>query len=468
MKKFIALLLVAAMAMSLLCVSAFADDSTYTITAPSNGHTYEVYQIFTGDLSAGVLSNVKWGTNGTGTTGAAVDSNTLDALEAAEGTDTEILAEVEKYVSLSNPAYTVASGASVTVPAGYYLIKDVDGALADEESEAYTKYIVKVVGNVTISPKSDVPEVEKKVKDTNDTTGTTTDWQDSADYDIGDSIPYQITATLGDISEYETYWVKFTDTMSSGLTYNNDAKVTLDGKDVTSSFTISCTNNVLTAECSDVKDLGAAEDSKIVVTYTCTLNENAVIGSQGNPNTVYLEYSNNPNKDHDGEHGKTPEDTNIVFTYKVVANKVDETNEPLKGAAFELFKKNAEGTYVSLGEVSGDDTTSFAWTGIDDGDYKIVETKTPAGYNSIDPIEFTVTATHDVLSDNPQLTELLGGDIFKGQVSTGTLSADIVNESGSTLPTTGGMGTTLFYVLGAILALGAGVLLITRKRMANN
>ena len=112
--------------------------------------------------------------------------------------------------------------------------------------------------------------------------------------------------------------------------------------------------------------------------------------------------------------------------------------------------------------------TSFEWNGIDDGVYKIIEVITPAGYNSINPIEFTVSADHDILSDNPQLTKLSGGDAFSGNVSTGTLTTAIENKSGSSLPETGGIGTTIFYVVGVILMLGAGVLLVTKKRMSSN
>ena len=112
--------------------------------------------------------------------------------------------------------------------------------------------------------------------------------------------------------------------------------------------------------------------------------------------------------------------------------------------------------------------TSFEWNGIDDGVYKIIEVITPAGYNSINPIEFTVSADHDILSDNPQLTKLSGGDAFSGNVSTGPLTTALETKSGASLPETGGIGTTIFYVVGVILMLGAGVLLVTKKRMSSN
>ena len=109
--------------------------------------------------------------------------------------------------------------------------------------------------------------------------------------------------------------------------------------------------------------------------------------------------------------------------------------------------------------------SSFEWKGLDDGDYKLVETTTPAGYNTIADIEFTISAEHDVTSDNLALNSLSGGDIFTGTAKNGTLEADVINNTGSTLPSTGGMGTTIFYVLGGILVVGAVVLLVARKRM---
>lgn len=486
--KKLASLLLALVMMFALTTTAFADETTYTITAPENGHTYELYQIFTGDLYDGVLSNVKWGKNGTGTKGEAVSETILSELEATNGTDTEKLAVITKYVDLTSAPYnTVVGGTPLTgVPAGYYLIKDVDGALAGKD-DSYTTYIVEVVQNVNINPKSDVSEVVKKVKDTNDSTGETSDWQDSADYDIGDSVPFQLTATLADnVSAYYSYKVVFHDTLSAGLTYNNDAKVTFGANDVTSHFEINEENGVLTISCDNVKEFGATDSSVIIVEYTATLNENAVIGSAGNPNTVKLDYSNNPNwKPGEGEgpedspKGTTPEDTVIVFTFKTVVNKVTENPDydpdvegsekfiPLKGAGFTLYKKNASGVYEAVGsELKGNDMTTFTWSGLDDGDYKLVETTTPAGYNTIADIEFTITAEHQVLSDNPTLISLGGGDKFTGEVSTGAVSADIENKAGTTLPETGGIGTTIFYILGSVLLVGAAVLLITKKRMS--
>ena len=205
MKKLMAALLAVAMVCA-MAIPAFADGSSstasapitlYKITAPATTHIYEIYQIFTGDYdasNASMLANIKWGDNGTGTVGAAVEQTVLDALSAvaSNASDSAKLDVIENYVNLNTtPIATVTNSNFVEVVGGYYLIKDKDGSLSG--SEPYTTYLVSVVGNVTITPKSnDVPEFKKKLKDTNDSTGNTTGWQDSADYDIGDYIPFRL------------------------------------------------------------------------------------------------------------------------------------------------------------------------------------------------------------------------------------------------------------------------------------
>ena len=508
-KKLASLLLVLVMALS-LAVTAFADESTtYSITINNStaGHTYEAYQIFTGDLATNeagnkVLSNIVWGSG----VSEAGQTALGDAAAKAETLKTE--ADAKAFAKAVAPYLTTAAGSANTVTdgkyvisglaAGYYLVKDQDGSLTGD-ADAYTEYIIKVVSDTTATPKSSVPTVEKKVKDTNDSTGVTSDWQDSADYDIGDSIPFQLKATLADnVSSYTTYKVVFHDTLSKGLTYNNDAKVYIDGTE-TNGFTVTATVNAdgtttLTVSCDDVKALGAGNSSVITVEYTAKLNENAVLGSAGNPNEVYLEYSNNPNKSENGnnETGETPKDVVIVFTYKTIINKVDSENAPLTGAAFKLEKliKGKDGaadTWTTVKEFTVDETTtSFTFSGLDDGQYKLTETKTPAGYNTIDPIYFVIEATHDETADAPTLktlnayltdangnkqTEMKDGesvniDLGTVDLTAGSITTTVVNKSGSELPSTGGIGTTIFYVLGGVLVLAAVVLLVTKKRMS--
>lgn len=488
-KKILGLLLAMVMMMS-VAITAMAKGETYSITINNSaeGHTYEAYQIFTGDLStneadAKVLSNIVWGS------GVSEAGKTAlgDAAAKAETLKTE--ADAKAFAKEVAPYLTTAAGSASTVTdgnyvisglaAGYYLVKDQDGSLTGD-NDSYTEYIIKVVSDTTATPKSDKPKVEKKVKDTNDSTGVTSDWQDSADYDIDDSVPFQLKATLANnVSSYTTYKVVFHDTLSKGLNYSNDAKVYIDGEE-TDGFTVTATVNAdgtttLTVSCDDVKALGAGNSSVITVEYTATLNENAVLGSAGNLNKVYLEYSNNPNKSGAGnnETGNTPEDVVIVFTYKTIINKVDGEGQPLTGAEFTLEKYNNEtGIWEAIAVVKSDNGTTFTFSGLDDGKYRLTETTTPAGYNTIDPIEFTITAEHEVLSDNPALTSLSGNATddkitFGSDVTEGSLSANVVNKAGSTLPETGGMGTTIFYVLGAILVLGAAIMLIAKKRMSS-
>ena len=242
-----------------------------------------------------------------------------------------------------------------SLAAGYYLVQNASVG----NNEAHTNYILQVVKDVTVEPKTSVPTVEKKLKDTNDTTGETTGWQDSADYDINDSVPFQLTATLPDnLASYDEYYLELSDTLSTGLTYNKDAKVYLvngtEKTDITSSFTIAADGSSF--KINNLKSLnGVTSSTKVVVEYTATLNPNAVIGSAGNPNTVKLIYSNNPNYTGSGETsptGETPKDKVIVFTYKVVVNKVDQSGNALAGAGFTLYKKDASGNWNVVGDES--------------------------------------------------------------------------------------------------------------------
>ena len=494
-KRSIALVLamILALAMSVTVFAApNADQNTFSLTLNKavKGHTYEAYQILSGDLSADktTLSNIKWGEGinekGQTTLGdAAAYAKTLADL----GNNSEELKEQAQIIG----ANLASASGSVTVTdpdaknvisnlkPGYYLIKDKDDSLQGQES--YTEFILHVTDDVDANVKADVPSVEKKVKDTNDTTGETTGWQDSADYDIGDDVPFQLTATLANnIESYKTYSLKFNDTLSKGLDYNNDAVIKLGDKVVTDSFTSSYdeTAKTLTFTCDNILAFGAKNSDKIVVEYTAKLNENAEIGAAGNPNTVYLDFSNNPNNGGEGDRGKTPEDKVIVFTYKLTVNKVDKENKPLTGAEFSLFKKvKVDGKdELELVEVkkilsTNAEGTVFGFTGLDDGTYVLRETKTPDGYNSIEDQTFTISAKHDENSDDPKLTELTG-DVASGSIidlgvmlEKGELSTDVVNNKGSVLPSTGGAGRVAIYVIGAILVLGGGIVLVTKKRV---
>lgn len=505
MKKLMAALLAVAMVCA-MAIPAFADSSSststaavtmYTIAAPATTHIYEIYQIFTGDYStdaAGTakLANIKWGANGTGTAGEAVGQTILDELSkvSSSASDKAKLDVIEKYVTLTSPVETITNGGTADVVGGYYLIKDKDGSLSG--SEPYTTYLVSVVGNVTINPKSSaVPEFKKKLKDTNDSTGDVSDWQDSADYDIGDDIPFRLQGTVpADYDSYSKYYYAFHDKEEKGLTFDpstvkvylgdengkiipdTDYKV-LTKKDGTTSDN-DCTFEIVFDDLKKVT--GVTANSIITVTYKSQLNENAVLGAHGNVNKAKLEYSNNPRGDGKGE---TPWDNVIVFTYKVVVNKVDQDNHPLEGAEFTLTKKIAGGTeVVKTMTIDGSDKSLFTLSGLDDGEYTLTETVTPANYNTISPITFTVNATHEIewdsISTRDNVLTSLSGEKKVGEITfnvdkkAGTLTTDVVNNIGTTLPGTGGIGTTIFYVIGGGLMVAAAILLITKKRMENH
>lgn len=496
MKKLMAALLAVAMVCA-MAIPAFADGSSststaavtkYTITAPKNGHTYEIYQIFTGDYDAlqpSMLTNIKWGENGTGTVGAAVEQNVLNALSAvaSSASDKAKLDVIENYVKLdTTPVAIVTNGSSVEVVGGYYLIKDKDGSLSG--SEPYTTYLVSVVGHVTINPKSSaVPEFNKKLKDTNDSTGEVSRWQDSADYDIGDYIPFRLQGTVpADYDSYSTYYYAFHDKEEAGLTFDPSSVEVFVGDEetgtkITTGYTVDtnpadgCTFEIVFDDLKNIPSVTAK--SIITVTYKSQLNGNAVLGAQGNVNTAKLEYSNNPRGNGTGT---TPWDNVIVFTYKVVVNKVDQDNNPLVGAQFTLTKKTKNGTDVVKTMTIDSSETQFTLSGLDDGEYTLTETVTPAHYNTISPITFTVNADHTITWETERREDILtslSGDKKVGEITfsvdktAGTLTTNVINNIGTTLPGTGGIGTTIFYVIGGGLMVAAAILLITKKRMEN-
>ena len=468
--------------------TAFADEAN-TITGPKNGHTYEAYQIFTGDLADGKLSNVKWGSatakNGTAVTDAELKTVTDLASKSVNDNAQATANAIAAYLtSDAQPTATIDdTNPTAQVPSGYYLIKDKNNTVPD--GQAATTYIVTVAGNVTITPKSDVPSFEKKLKDTNDTTGETSDWQDSADYDINDAVPFKLEGTVAsNYASYKTYYFAFHDVEERGLTFNkNSVKVYVDNTAIASGYTVvtegladGCTFEVKFA---DLKQISAVKaGSKIRVEYTSKLNENAVIGEQGNVNKAKLQYSNNPNDEQGGENGptgETPWDNVIVFTYKTVINKVDDENQPLKGAEFTLSKKMKNGTTTTVAVVKDSEGTTFTFNGLDDGDYVLTETKTPAGYNSIKPITFTVTANHTITwegEDRDTILTSLSGNAASGEITftptddKSELDTNVVNKPGSSLPETGGMGTIVLYAAGAVLVIAAGVYFGLKKKNA--
>ena len=491
-------------------VTAFAanneitDTRTFTIsTKLDDTHSYDVYQILKGDLagtaadgsdSGNKLSNIKAGQNFKGATDEkTVNAAVKDIVDTAASakTDSQKLSAIEKYVDLSGaPIASVDKANSATVAPGYYIIKDKDaGSVGDYDS--YTLYIVKVAGNTTIERKVGVPTVEKKVKETNDTNGTVSDWQRHGDYDIGDVIPFQLTGTIAaNYDEYQSYKYSFNDTLSKGLTRCDESDVTvkIDGVDVTKNFKISdVSGQKFTVSCDDLKAITGADgnklvtkDSKVVVEYTATLNTVAngtVLGSAGNDNTVTLTFSNDPNTNQEGKTSETPESKVKVYSYQLLINKTDKDAQALEGAGFTLYKKDSKGVFNKVGnEVMGAANATdgknnfFKWEGLDAGTYKLSETTTPNGYNTIKDITFDVSSsftedelTNLVAANVTDADGAMGTNALTGNVTAGSLSADVINIGGTVLPTT---GTTGLIVLagGAILMLGVSGVVRMRKK----
>lgn len=508
------LALLAAFALVLaMAVPAFAGEATCSITAPNNRHNYEVYQIFTGTLSENngtkVLSDIKWGKNGTNgdtavTEGDSVPETVLnDITRVATKPDSEKLAVIEKYVNLKGEKFTtVNSGTTENVPAGYYLIKDADNSYNDKH-DAYTQFIVEVAGKVIFQPKTDYPTVEKKVKENSKETGTTGDYgeryNDVADYSIGDAVPFKLIGSVPDMSQYSTsYKYTFHDTLANSLkapdkadvkVYMSSNKAGSGKQDITSNFTVTVSGQEITVHTEDLKAIdGISAGKYILVEYSAVLNSNAAINNdnvadtdKGNINKVYLTYSNNPRNE--SEAGKTPEDTVIVFTYKIEATKVDgETSKGLQGVTFRIYKMSGDDKlYAQVAEgklkdwiTTADDNCvltsgkdgKFSLAGLDDGTYFIEEINPLPGYNSIDPVEIQVNGkTNNGQDGNGATSELTSVTFTVGGKTENAIT--IVNNAGTTLPSTGGMGTTVFYVVGGGLMAVAVVLLVTKKRMEN-
>jgi len=494
LKGLVAVVSTAAMAIAGFAgaASATAAGTNYDITVPSTDtHTYSVYQVFTGDLSNGTLSNIKAGQN-FNKNNTAGKSAADAAAEIAQGTyanNTEKLAAITPYVDLTGTAFgEVSANTALSAPAGYYLLKDKDAVTGND---AATLFIVQVNGPVTVNRKADKPTFEKKVKDVNDSTGDKSGWQDSADYDVNDEVPFQLTATLptneADFAAYKTYKLVFHDQQSAGLTFNKDSVVVKYGDQTlgTDSYTLetpATDNDTFDITITDAKTVKDADGSAITVAaggeftveYTSTLNENAVIGAAGNPNEASLEFSNNPNVGGEGNTGKTPTDKVIVFTYQLDINKTFNGGTPAENdlPKFKLYKfDSTTGDYtIDRGEMTITKTEDGKYTAsfkhVDDGKYKLVETKTPAGFNTAADTLFEITAEHDAESDNPQLT-VLKINTTAGNTTTGTVTADVVNQKGSNLPSTGGMGTVLLYVAGIAVFVLAGATLVMALRRRN-
>ena len=413
------------------------------------------------------------------------------------------------YSNDANPTYVVRAGSNaLTIPeakAGYYLFVDTTDFSKDDSYHSYNSFLLMVTKgnwNVPITPKAEKPTVEKKVYDNPDGTSTG-GFGSSADHAINEKFQFQLTATLPDSTNraydyYDKYSVIFHDTLSEGITYDKDdeldsvvinsngntynitdsSKYTIDTTDLESqnSFVV----NIDVKACAKDAGFDLNNGATITVTYTAHLNDKAYVntagGSTSNINKVYLTYSNNP-KD-ESSIGKTPESTPVyVYTYQLNNTKHQDTEKgpALEGACFRLYSDEActdqsevqlyqkDGFYYPIKDVLGKEAVemksaangTFNVKGLDAGTYYLKEITPPDGYSACKVIPVTIKADH---SRNDQVN-LEGSN----------LTNDIVNikAGGITLPSAGGIGTTLFYVVGGGLMVAAIVLLVTKKRMEN-
>ena len=476
MKKLLALLLAVVLCLGMTTVAMAADDGTIelSVTNAVEGHTYYVFQILTGTVSSDkeTLSDISVGKNWSGTVDAALNAIGDDALAFAKDIAGDLNVE---------DAYEVLNAANnfkANVAPGYYLVKDTSTSTA--EGDAISEYMVQIVGKTTITPKqTGTPTPGKEIEVVDDKKGGNA----TSSYGVGDAVPFVLTAKLPDsIGAYEAYKLVFQDTLSSGLSFNAaSVKVYVNDIEVTDTtkYTVAPDDaNGFSVTMNDVTGEGfsAKAGDVIKVKYNATLLENAKIKEE---NKFHLEYSNDPNSD---GMGTTTEIKVTVFTFELDFTKVDEDGNPLADAKFTLYKKDASGSYVKVGEelsatpkMAADGETveayEFSFTGLGEGDYKLSETTTPDGYNTMADKEFTITATLDQNADPATVKELtVTGDLtdFTATASSQIINGSIENNKGSNLPSTGGIGTTIFYVIGGILVVGAGVLLITKKRMSHN
>jgi fimbrial isopeptide formation D2 family protein/LPXTG-motif cell wall-anchored protein len=511
------------------------EQTTITVTVNGNEHTsFTAIPIFLGTQESSeddmALGDIRWAddTKAAALTAAiakvvpaAADKTT--ALDVAKAiSDANLSAEnAEKLAKAIYEVLGTATGTNLTnggkneVPVGWYLVVDkttISTATDPEKNDALNAAVLQFTRDITIETKTDAPSQEKKVKE--DTTYTDNEgYNDVADYDIGEDVPFQITSKIPDISKYTKYEMTFTDTMSEGLTFNPDSiKVTIgdaeyDAEAIASNDNIILTNpddqhftvklilkKQNTDKLSGTNTAIFVEDADIKIDFTAELNTNAVIGLPGNTNTSNLTYTSNPNAtDEKDSTNVTPDDTVIVFTYELDVIKVDgaSSSKTLKDAEFVL--KNADGTkYLKIDAnnkvsewvdtkanasvlKSGADG-KFIIQGLDEGTYKLEETKAPTGYNKLTD-DITLVISAEYISNRQEWNDkvpahalldldlTVNGKSAEGSVETGIVSTKVLNNEGSILPSTGGIGTTIFYIIGGLLVVGAGVILVTRRRM---
>lgn len=492
-KKILAVVLALVLAMSTFATVA----SAVNITVNEDSGSFVGYKLLSAtDLGNDKFSytvNSKYSSILQTATETSSDADAIDAIAELEDNGTAIRALADTIYKAIVAAEleadaTATSSVFADADAGYWLIADVTDNTGAYKANSLV--MLDTAGNedITVNVKKSLPTVEKKIVED----GVE---KDVADFNIGDEVTFKLTGTVSDkIGSYDKYYYEFIDTMEN-LTYvAGSAAITIDGENYTDSFTVEWDKDTkkLTVTCADllaIKDGSTpvvTADSTVVVTYNATLDADADIGGDGNENVVYLEYSNNPYKYQEGDDvyvtGETPEDAVVVFTYEIAPVKKDgSTGNALQDAEFVLYRVVGDATqYVVLenGVVKNWTTTKddatvvvsgpdglFSFTGLDAGEYFLEEINPPSGYNPLtEAIAVVITATYKADGSIDALTATVDGDDATATAATGIVTFDVENNSGSQLPSTGGIGTYIFYSIGAVLVIGAVVYFIVRKR----
>lgn len=493
MKKLFAVLLALTLVLSMGTIALAADGDTtatgtITITNAVADHTYTVYKMLDfvpteSDPQKGVYT-------------IATGWDNFFAGETAQKYFTVTETEAGKKVTLKDGVTTVDADLA---RAAVDYAKNTDGiSPAAEPIEATSENVVfsglalgyyavdTSVGTIcsltntnyhtVLIEKNSTPDLKKKILEN----GAELDANNVA---IGDTVTYKTTVNVGKgLTDYVVH-----DKMSKGLTFVDadqdgkiDVTVTVDGVAVDSdNYTV--TNTGLTDGCTfeiafNNDYIASLEETKeIEIVYSATLNEDAEVGATGNPNTAKLEYKN------EGTVENSKEDIVLTYTTKYVVDKVDGEGNPLAGVGFTLYKYDdtvvGEDKWVPVGsEIKIDALTDgakaiYTWNGLEEGQYKLVETTVPDGYNKAKDIEFTITCEEpkevNATTDAANWSDTEADGVDNVAEDADTFKSTVENKTGSLLPETGGIGTTIFYVVGGILMLAALVLLVSKKRMAS-
>lgn len=527
MKKAIKKLLAALLAVAMVCamaIPAFAFESWETEENLNGTHGYSAFQIFKGVISKDnpTLSGVDWGQNITEPdiflANLKNDPTIGEKFETA-ATAQEVLAVISQWSNSDDnsiafarvvcsylypnadakpePVITDHTGGINIPKSGYYLIVDTTYFNPGDYYHAYNSFFLLNVPQgpyvVPINRKVVKPTVEKEVYDNQDGANGA-GFGSSADHAINEEFQFKLTATLPANPDraydyYDEYMVTFCDTLSAGITFDRWDTVVINngGADIpipAENYYSDASNQDLTLSIEDVKTcapgLNLNNGATITVTYTAHLNEKAYVNTAGgasnteNKNSVYLIYSNNPRSS--AFFDRTPESAVCVYTYQLNNTKYhddDTQGNELEGAGFKLYSdadcknevelyqdgefyypiKNATGKEAV--EMKSAANGQFNVKGLDAGTYYLKETTPPKDYNACADKKIVISATHT------EYNVILSGE--------SNLNNKIINKKagGITLPSTGGIGTTIFYVVGGGLMVAAIVLLVTKKRMEN-